>query len=207
MKRLGRKRQEPAIIIPIGDWLDEYVQEEVDVTSEDAVVKAQMDNGYHPAKLGRLLIIAQERGETEEGIIPKPKTLLNTGAALAVSQMFAQRKRAIQAPSGKEYKARELVAQVREYTDGDENGKDGNGFEEAVDAVFASDDSPAFVFVDDTLAIDRAFAYLEKRVPGYIWGRLLTISQSGSEEVRKAADMIHSKVDEMVERLVEPAAQ
>ena len=207
MKRLGRKRQEPAIIIPIGDWLDEYVQEEVDVTSEDAVVKAQMDNGYHPAKLGRLLIIAQERGETEEGIIPKPKTLLNTGAALAVSQMFAQRKRAIQAPSGHEYEARELVAQVREYTDGSDGKDDGNGFEEAVDAVFASDDSPAFVFVDDTLAIDRAFAYLEKRVPGYIWGRLLTISQSGSEEVRKAADMIHDKVDEMVERLVEPLDQ
>jgi len=203
---MGRKKQEPAIIIPIGDWLDEYVQEEVDVTSEDAVVKAQMDNGYHPAKLGRLLIIAQERGETEEGIIPKPKTLLNTGAALEVSQMFARRKRMIQAPSGHEYEARELVAQVREYTDGDEdgNGSNDNGFEEAVDAVFASDDSPAFVFVDDALAIDRAFAYLEKRVPGYIWGRLLTISQSGSEEVRKAADMIHEKVDEMVERLVEP---
>ena len=184
------------IKIDISDWADEYRESEPDVSSKDALVRMQMTTGLGPQRLGRLAIVGRARGDAPDDILSPNKLLLNACAALEISQDFATRKRQITAPNGKKYSVRELVAPVREPPQ--DNGGDGD-FELAVELLDGKGTS--YVDVESPEALDRAESYMRRRVPGYIWGRLLIIAAIGGN-VKDVADWLHDEIDSMVGRLI-----
>lgn len=66
-------RKELTIVIPIGDWEEEYLRGE--------------DDGSL-SQIGRAVIVARERGDLEEDIILSNKALLNIGAAEQIRPML-----------------------------------------------------------------------------------------------------------------------
>lgn len=184
---------EPIIKIPIGDWVDEYQQEEVNVATEEAIIEAQTKRDLNPLKLGRLVLVARERGDAPEDILPPNKSVLNGGAAVELSRMFARRRTSVKIGE-REYAMRELVAAVPEKEEPAQDG-DGEQADEAVN-VFGG----AFVAAQSDEGLSRAEKYLLERVPGYIWGRLLVIAANGGE-VGALADILKEKIDDMVGKL------
>lgn len=66
-------KKELTVVIPIGDWEEEYLRGETDTS---------------PAQMGRAVIVARERGDMEPDIILSNKTLLNIAAAEQVRPML-----------------------------------------------------------------------------------------------------------------------
>lgn len=192
---MATRKKEPTIVIPYGDWLKEYQEEEVDISTEETALSTQIQQSLSGLEMGRLLLVDREV-QGGEGFIAPNKLLLNTAAAAAWARIHARMKRDVETPSGKVYQVRETVASVRERGDDD----DDDGFESDVEAIGAIGDDGPLVRVDDQRALDRARRYLEQRVPGYIWGRLLVILYHQGD-VRAAVDMMHDKLDEMVGKL------
>jgi len=208
----------PQIIeIDVTDWLDEYMDEEVDVTTLEALIDRATQDGMDARQLARLIIIARERGELAEDMeFPPNKSLLNNGGGLSVNVMMAQQKRRIELSNGTVHYVRELVAPLRDSHLSDETQKQdashppgethsgqAHTFESVAEATQAEQPSQpdaSYAFVGTQLALDRALAYLDRRVPGYIMGRLLVIRESGGD-VKAAAEVLKERIDEMVEEL------
>lgn len=189
-------RKEPSIVIPVGDWDEEYLKEEPDISSEDSLISLLQTTKYGPQKIGRLAIMARERGAAPEDIISANKLLLNAGAAVEVSAKAAAHKRKVELPDGREIEVREFVAPVREKGEGHFEGDT-----QATDASPSPQpDNEPFVSVISDTARTRALDYLLKIVPGYIYGRLAIIAANGGD-VHAAADALKAKIDEVVERL------
>jgi hypothetical protein len=178
---------ENTITIPVGDWVEEYQQEEPNVSTEDATIETQMERGYGPQKLGRLCVIGQQRGEASH--FSAPKVLLQTGAARAVSDMIVRRKREVNI-RGHKHTMREFVAPV--HTDGYE--------EEGGSTLQVNDDDPAVVRSISEKALERAEKYLRMKVPGYIQSRLIIVAANGGN-VEAAADRLKVRIDELVATL------
>jgi len=190
------------IVIPIDDWLEEYLRAEPDVTSSDAVVHELLDGKRNVRQLARMVIVAQERGEAE-GLISPPKTLLNTGGAAEISSILTQRKVEVQAPNGNTYLARELVGHIGRPPNAEPPVA--GGVELVAEAVGPEDDHDhTFHLITDERALELAYKYLQTRVLGEIWGRFLILVEHKAD-VRQAAEMLHSEIDEMVGRLTEPS--
>lgn len=208
----------PQIIkIDVTDWLDEYMIEEADVTTLEALIDRATQDGMDAKQLARLVIIARERGDLSEDMeFPPNKLLLNNGGGLAVNVMMAQQKRRIETSNGTVRYVRELVAPLRDSHDEHETqsrqASDGadesridqaHTFESVAEAAPREQPTPpvaSYAFVGTQLALDRALAYLDRVVPGYIMGRLLIIRESGGD-VKAAADVLKERIDEMVDGL------
>jgi len=205
------------ITIDVTDWLDEYMAEEADVTTLEALIDRATQDGLDARQLARLVIIARERGDLSEDMeFPPNKALLNNGGGLAVNMMMAQQKRRIEMGDGTVHYVRELIAPLRDSHTASENhatdashnqcetqAQDAHTFESVAEVVQAVQPAPrdaSYAFVGTPLALDRALAYLDRVVPGYIMGRLLIIRESGGD-VGAAADVLKERIDEMVEEL------
>lgn len=165
------------INIDVTDWDDEAAKEELDISTKEALLKARMEKGYHPAKMARMYIVAREREQTDPDLLASNKLLLMTGGAYGISQMEATDKQSVQLKNGHTIQVRSLLAAVPE--DEEEEG-DGDGQLE-MDAVPPKtpeppDENPGPVYWDDPLAEDRARAYLMRKVPGYVYSRLAIIA-------------------------------
>lgn len=180
-------KKELTIVTPIGDWESEYLHEEIDVSSEEAVIAARLSGDVSPQQLGRFVIVARERKETEPDIIPPNKVLLSTAASAETRLILTRRQEPVETPSGRTYEAPAFVGPV--HTPDDE-----------VEEV------EPFVKLTDPKAEGRALGYLTRAVPGHIWKRLLIVAAHGGD-IAAAAQIVHDKVDEMVERLMEPDAK
>ncbi len=179
------------IEIDVTDWAAEHDEIEPDVSSEDKLV--ELSTKYYTTKLARMAIIAREKGLMPEGIMPANKVVLQFGAWLRISSLIKRRVSEKELPNGQTVEYREYVGAVR-----DEDGQTVN------DALDMCADSPLttdlYVHAESDEGLERAIGYLLKRVPGYVYGRLVTIAANGGD-VRKAADELKSKIDEIVERL------
>lgn len=188
-------KQGLTIKIPVEDWNQEFLQEEPNLTGENSLIDLRLQ-GVHPAKIGRLAIIARERGVAPDDILPANKLLLNTGAALEISTAIAARKRTVETADGKEIEVREFVAPVRE----EEEGHHTYDNQDNSASPSPLPDNTAIISVLSDTARARALDYLLKIVPGYVYGRLAIIAVNGGD-VAAAADSLKGKIDEMVERL------
>jgi len=177
-------KKELTIITPIGDWESEYLHEEVDVSSEEAVIEVRLGGDVSPQQLGRFIIVARERKETEPNIIPPNKALLNTAASLRAREILTKRQRPVGTPSGRIYDAPAFVGPVSEP----------DGKHKEVEP---------FVKLIDPKALERALLYLDKPISGHIWNRLLVVT-ANSSDIIAAAQIVHDNVDEMVTKLMEP---
>ena len=180
-------KKELTLVIPIGDWEEEYLRDEVDVSSEDAVITVRLQTNIGPAQLGRSLVVARERNETEPDIIPKNKPLLNIAASLSARKILTKQQEPVETPSGKVYNAPSFVGPVSTPND------EPDGIE-------------PFVRLHDPEAVELALGYLERAVPGHIWKRLLVVA-ANEGDIEEAAQIVHDKIDEMVERLMEPVSE
>jgi len=177
-------KKELTLVIPIGDWEDEYLRDEVDVSSEDAIITIRLQTDIGPAQLGRSLVVARERDETKSNIIPQNKPLLNIAASLSARRILTKRQEPVEMPNGKVYDVPSFVGPMS-----------------------TSDDEPngikPFVRLHDPEAIALALGYLDRAVSGHIWKRLLVLA-ANDEDIVTAAQKVVDNVWEMVERLTEP---
>ncbi len=179
------------IKIDVTDWAVEHDEIEPDVSSEDKLV--ELSTKYHTIKLARMAIIAREKGLMPEGIMPPNKVVLQSGAWLRISSLIKRRVSEKELPNGKTVEFREFVGVVR-----DEDGQNtGDTLSAHADSSLTTD---LYVHAESDEGLERAIDYLLKRIPGYVYGRLVTIAANGGD-VRKAADELKGKIDELVERL------
>lgn len=167
------------IEIHVPDWVEEHSQLEADVSTEDKIIDLMIATKMSAAKAARVAIIAREKKQAPEDIVPANKLLLNTGGAMAIQQAVARRTRKVQLENGNTVNVRELVAPVAD------NPTNVGGI----------------VDTQDPQALQRALDYLLKIVPGYVNNRLEIIAINGGDVVQ-AANEFKQKVDEMVSRLV-----
>lgn len=184
---------ELTIYIPIGDWEEEYVDIECDVTSADAII-ARLEEGISGPQAARLAIVAREREEAPGDILSGNKLLLNNGAAADISAMVGNRRKKVELENGAIVSIREWVAAVPKSEDEDDE-RDQLSLEET-----PVDDGTELVHWQSEKATRRAWDYLLNKVPGYAYGRLAIIAANGGD-VRDAANQLVDKITEMVERL------
>lgn len=189
--------KEPEIRIKVGDWAAEYHEVEPSIGDEDDLVTLMTKQKMSTPKVARLAIMAREFGNAPADILPENKPLLNSGAAVALSSVIARRHVEAQTPSGNTYSVREFVAPVRE--EGEEGQAVNDTHKQSVPSPSPLTDE-SFVPVQSEEAKGRAWDYLLKRVPGYIYGRLKIVAVNGGD-VKAAAEELKVKIDELVERL------
>jgi hypothetical protein len=166
------------------DWYEELVKEEPDIETVDAAIDYMLKQRKHPAQMGRMALIAELIGKTEEEIVGMPKPLLQTAVASAFQGRIHRRKASVKTANGKPINIREIIAPVAEVDE------DGNEIE--------SDET--HVMYNDPRAVEYALKYLHSRVPGYIRGRLNIVAANGGD-VEGAAEVLKIIIDEMVEQL------
>lgn len=173
--------------IDITDWDEEYQAEEVDLSTKEAMIEAQIKHNYHQAKVGRMYCAARERGQAEPEILPPNKSCLNAALACAWLQVLAREKTALIMPNGSIRDVRTFVLPVpEEEEEPDEN---------------PTDEGPHLAQCTSSRAIERACDYLLKRVPGYVMGRLALIAQDEAR-LKSAVEALHAKIDELYAELV-----
>ena len=179
------------IEIEAKDWEEEHDEVEPDISTADKLV--ELSTKYSTPKLARMAIVAREKGLMPNDILPANKPLFQSGAWLAVSNLIKRRVSEKELPNGKTVEYREYVGVVR-----DEDGQNtGDTLSAHADSSLTTD---LYVHAESDEGLGRAIDYLLKRIPGYVYGRLVTIAANGGD-VRKAADELKSKIDEIVEGL------
>jgi len=172
------------ITINIDDWRDETLQAEEMPKNLDDLVSLALEQGYLSPQLFRMYAYCREAGIAEPDVLPDNKALLQTGGTNAIDRRFALYRKIIEI-NGKQFDGRAMVAPASKEDDLDD---DESGDETVT--TWQSTGTPE--------AADLAWRYLERRIPGHIWGRLLILADSGGD-VRGAADMLHDKIDEMID--------
>ena len=175
------------------DWYEQFVAEEPDVTSEEALI-ARAREGMSTTRIAQHAITARAEKVAPADILPADKLMLLSGGRAHISVMLACQKREVKLANGSTFNVREFVASVH-----DEEPDNGDG-----DSVLA-DEVPAFdnrgwIDSGDPLASKRAAQYLDRVVPGHIWNRLAIIAQNDGD-VKEAASVLLGKVGDMIERL------
>jgi hypothetical protein len=166
----------------ITDWQEEALQSEFLPENEEAIYKA-LDNGISSAKITRAVIVAREKQIAPTDIIRSNKLLLHAGGVLDIIRIAHKRKLEVETESGKSY---DVPAYVGSVADKDDEKETDN----------------SFVNSDSAEGMRRAIDYMEKIIPGYIWGRLLIIHNFGGD-VRNEADKLKQNIDEMINRILE----
>jgi len=183
------KQQEPMITILYQDWLEEFIANEPDVSDEDAIIRELKEKGHKSAEVARFTIVARERGEAPENILPPNKLLLMAGARLSIAGI-SRRKVAVQIED-KILNIRELVAVPREEGEPDSD--------EA-----ASHQPPEraqqWVGYTDERALDGAEYYLLNTLNGHIWSRLVILA-AGKRDFELIADKLMVQIQAMVDTL------
>jgi hypothetical protein len=166
------------IDIDITDWNEEYLSNQFSVVTVDDIIEYAKD-GIKPMLMGRTVIVAREREETNPGIIDDNKHCLNRGAAINISHMISRRMKELNTENGKSIKVRELVC--------------------------ATEQSKLKVVVDSTTkeGCDNAISYLLNNIPGYIRGRLAIVGLAlGAEGVREYANKLIGIIGEIEEEII-----
>lgn len=166
----------------ITDWQEEALQNEFLPENEEAIYKA-LDSGISSAKITRAVIVAREKQIAPTDIIRSNKLLLHAGGVLDIIRIAHKRKLEVETKSGKSYDVPAYVGTVAEK---EEEEKE-------------SDNS--FVNSDSAEGMQRAIDYMEKIIPGYVWGRLLIIHNFGGD-VRNEADKLKQNIDDMADRIL-----
>ena len=175
------------INIDATDWKEEYDHEGTPIRNFDDVISARRDR--HPAQTARMALIARDPRveDAPPDLLPMNRLLLMSGAMASIASAIAQREVTRRLKNGIEITCREYMGVV--HSDDDEQTES------------SSDGNPGIVSIDDNKALDRALAYLQQRVPGYVMGRLKVIAVCGGD-VREAADELIGKIEKMVDKLV-----
>lgn len=176
-------KYKPEIVIDVQDWDQEYVEREMDVTSDDAICQ-RLKEGAGVGAVAKGTLIARLRGQAPEDIIAPDKMLLYSGARQEISVKALSKRAHVTLENGTELTFRALVAPVAE----DDGAPEPEDTEQEVFDLDVEppnldppDDDPAFVSWSTPKAVDRARRYLLNVVPGYVRGRLEIIAANGGD--------------------------
>jgi hypothetical protein len=132
-------------------------------------------------------------GKVKDDELPPNKTVFQNGGTLAVNMAFKALEQECELANGKTITTRTFVGPVLSEDDED----DGRTFELAMGE---DDGFDSWHKVGGQGALNNAIAYVERRLPGYIRGRLEIIAASNGD-VKSAADFLHNRIDEIVAQL------
>jgi hypothetical protein len=119
---------------------------------------------------------------------------------LAVSQIAASATHDVEV-KGATYKAQDFIGPVRQAeTDADDDDEQEVLFEGEVEAIQPPDMPTTYTSYTNARSADVAEMYLQRRVPGHVWPRLLTLHEHG-RDVRSAVQELKDELDNMVLRL------
>lgn len=182
----------PVIEIPYRDWLEEYMRDEPDVSTEEKLIEAL--KCATSAKVARWAIVARERGDAPQNLLKPNKLLLYAGGQADIASKYAAQKRRVQLENGREINVRAYVGPVPKE---EEEQAD---FETTVEAGVVQDDNLFLVEALSVQGCERALYYLRKVVPGHVWGRLEIVAINRGD-VQGVAQELIGEIEKMVERL------
>lgn len=194
--------------IDISDWRDDSFKDEavIDTARDVAALAESVAVGTTPLqKATRAAAVVHALGLVPERYLPEDKLMYYVGAYGAVSARVSGMRREFETKSGKKYSVRLGVAPVPDREDGDDGEADGDGLAfEATSPIgkYSDEDAGNYVSIDGDRpeALQRSLDYLDKRIPGYVFGRLKIVAACGGD-VRGAADVLKARIDELVEKL------
>ena len=164
--------------INLDDWHDETLKEEIMIRNEADLIEL-IEKGFHTGKVGRMVIVSRELGETEDDILSTNKILLNAAAQNNISRLVVKHKHIVETKTGEKYEAHDYIGAIRE---GEESSE------------------ISYVSYQDKEARQRIEHYLFSIVTGHIWNRLLLLSDNGGD-AKRAADQLKILIDDMVVKL------
>lgn len=138
------------ITIDVPEWAQEYRDFEESAANLDEFLTLAIEKGLSTNEIARLYIIQRELGKADLDALPPNKTLLNNGGTHAINLAFQRVVKEVEI-KGKNYKVRQVVAQVSDQDD-DEN-----------------ESGRKWGYSQTPEALDSAVAYLLNVVPGTSW--------------------------------------
>ena len=165
------------IKIPIDDWKEEALENETPITDEDTIL-SMLDQGLHSGQVARMTLAWRAMGECPDDILKPNKVLLYAGAQEQVSLIARAKMHPVETEKGLVFNAHDYIGAVA------------NGEEE----------EESYIHYTNKKALKRASNYLEKRVPGHIWPRLLLMYENGGD-IKAAVRELKIEIDDMVKRL------
>lgn len=191
-------QQDLTVRIPIEDWRQEALRMEIMPEKREDVIDL-LSGGTPTGTIARGIIVSRELENAPADIIAPNKMLLYTGARLAVSQIAASATHDVEV-KGATYKAQDFIGPVRQAeTDADDDEQEVL-FESEVEAIQPPDMPTTYTSYTNARSADVAEMYLQRRVPGHVWPRLLTLHEHG-RDVRSAVRELKDELDNMVLRL------
>lgn len=172
--------KEMEIVIPIGPWEREALEEETPIKDEKDLVEL-LEKSVNSAKVARMAIVCREKGIMAADVFDTNRLLFQAGAQTNVSRIARKQRAAVEAKDGKSYSFRTLVGM---FNDGEEGPR-----------------SESYVPFDHKKARETVHRYLENSVPGHIWGRLILLHAMGGD-VKAASLQLKRTIDEQVDKLV-----
>jgi len=163
------------INIDVTDWLQEVMQNEMVITSDDDII-ALLESGEPTSTVTRAAIINRTIGNAPFDLMRSDKLLLYTGAMQDIISKTKRRKVTFENKDGKTYTANAYIGRVAEKS---ENG----------DGEESEDFEPSYVRSDSKEGLERAQHYLDKVVMGYIFERLKQIYMNGGDVVEAAQNL------------------
>ena len=180
--------EELAVHIPIGDWEALLLQEEPEITDLASLVK--LYKRYPISQLAKMIAAAEARGDTPTRLLNLDKLLYHSGIKADIAEKVAAQTENVRLENGRDIEIRSLV------------GTPPSDFDDESDEEDADADEKFGLAVDSLsqMALDRSLRYLQRSVPGYVYGRLKIIAANHGD-VREAANVLVVKIWEMVEGL------
>jgi hypothetical protein len=171
------------------DWDEEFLSLEEQAGTLEDLVQLAVEKGLTTPQIARLHIVQRERGEAEDGVIADNKTLFQNGATSGVDLAFNRLWVEIEL-NGKKNRVRQLVGdQGRETQDDDPD-------ESTMEFAVGEDDGKSWYKLGSNGARENAEHYIDKVIPGHIWGRLLVLHESEGNPI-EAIDRLHQCLDGM----------
>jgi hypothetical protein len=138
--------------IDITPWVDEYLRTEIDVTTEEKAIEAQVRERIHWLDMGAHLLAANKLGHVPEDMVPDPADCLRLGSAEAWRQRI--NKRTVQVEVGNsQIEVREVASVQDPRQTGEDNGENRPSY---------------YTYWDDPKRADAAEHYLTHTLGGHV---------------------------------------
>lgn len=178
------------IRINIDPWVAEYEATEPDVRNHDAIIGRCLE-GVPTAKVGQYTLVAREKGDAPDDILPPNDHLLLSGARGAVQSIFAQRKIERETEDGRRYTVREFVSLYgREQAEAAQKIADNAEMAAVASGIVKSSDKRAAYLAED---------YLLETMPAHIASRFAILKEL-DEDVRAVGGELIKRIQELIER-------
>jgi len=162
--------------INIGDWVEELLREEVDLTAPEAIENL-VAKGYSAGQIARMAVSARLNGLAPEDILKPDKLLYYAGARRDVAEHVEH----LKCNKVRKYIGRQIASGVDEEPE-----------------VSAEEPEEGYAPAFSSEGLELAKVYLLSRVPAHVLNHLRIVAANGGE-VREVAEALCERIMELVE--------